>query len=108
MTDVSLPVTVLLSAGAMLVGVAVAFTTTRGRVDSLQERLIKVEGRLEKSQHELAAFQLEAAQKFVTDEMLEKLERRLTEAINHLGDRLYSALEARGPGARPTRRKPAP
>jgi len=43
----------------------------------------------------LNAFRLEAARRFVSDEMLVKVEERVVEAINRLGDRLDRLLDDR-------------
>lgn len=102
MQDISLPVAVLLTGGAMLTGVAVAFATTRAIVGTLQERLGKAEARIDQAQFDLASFKLEAAQKFVTDEMMGKLEKRLIDAIDRLGDRLDRAFEARSSRRNPS------
>lgn len=51
-------------------------------------------------QAELTAFRLEASRRFVTDEMLMKVEERVVEAINRLGDRLDRVLEMPRPRGR--------
>lgn len=43
----------------------------------------------------LSVFRVEAAQRFVTDEMLAKVEERVIAAIDRLADRLDRAFEAR-------------
>lgn len=43
----------------------------------------------------LAAFELEAARRFITDEMLAKVEERVIAAIDRLANRLDRAFEAR-------------
>jgi hypothetical protein len=50
---------------------------------------------------DLAAFKIEASRRFVTDEMLTKVEDRIVAAIDRLGDRLDRVIESR------TRRAPA-
>ena len=42
-------------------------------------------------------FEVDAARRFVTDEMLTKFEERLTDAISRLGDRLDRAFERQPP-----------
>lgn len=46
---------------------------------------------------ELAAYKLEAAQKFVTDDMLSQVEKRVVGAIDRLADRLDRIIETRSP-----------
>lgn len=48
---------------------------------------------------ELSAFRIEAARRFVTDETIEKLEGRIVDAINRLGDRLDRVIDGRRRGA---------
>ncbi len=54
------------------------------------------------TQRELDAFKLEAARRFVTDEMLAKVEERIVSAIDRLADRLDRIIEGRaGRGTKP-------
>lgn len=98
MQDISLSVAVLLTGGAMLVGIASSYAVTRSQVGNLAERLRSAEAEIKQGQIDLAAFKLDAARRFVTDEMMTKLEERVVDAINRLGDRLDRILEPRGGG----------
>lgn len=52
------------------------------------------------TKNSLSAFEVDAARRFVTDEMLTKVEERVIAAIDRLADRLDRAFEARGNRAR--------
>ncbi|PZR94184.1 MAG: hypothetical protein DI537_08830 [Stutzerimonas stutzeri] len=99
MQDISLSYAVLLTGGAMLVGIASSYAVTRSQVATLAERLRSAEADIRQGQVDLAQFKLDAARRFVTDEMMTKVEERVVDAINRLGDRLDRILETRG-GAR--------
>lgn len=54
------------------------------------------------TRNHLSSFELDAARRFVTDEMLTKVEERVIAAIDRLADRLDRAFEARTRGRKPT------
>jgi len=101
MQDISLSVAVLLTGGAMLVGIASSWAVTRSQVGNLTERLRSAEAEIKQGQVDLAQFKLDAARRFVTDEMMTKVEERVVDAINRLADRLDRILEKRGSDRRP-------
>lgn len=59
------------------------------------KRIARLDERCEALGRELAAFKIEAVQRFVSDEMLAKVETRISDAINRLADRLDKVLDAR-------------
>lgn len=54
-------------------------------------------------QKEISEFKVDAARRFVTDEMLTKVEERVIAAIDRLADRLDRAFEERAARSRTTR-----
>ncbi|KAF0135611.1 MAG: hypothetical protein FD152_1274 [Xanthobacteraceae bacterium] len=86
--------------GAMVVVTAVAATagsyavtkyrSERAEIAAAEAKLLALQ-----AINDLNAFRLEAARRFVTDEMLVKVEERVVEAINRLGDRLDRLLDDR-------------
>lgn len=86
--------------GAMVIVTAVAATagsyavtkyrSERAEIAAAEAKLLALQ-----AINDLNAFRLEAARRFVTDEMLVKVEERVVEAINRLGDRLDRLLDDR-------------
>jgi len=93
----NIPVTLALTIGTIAVSVAVAFAITRSSAERSEKRIDALEGRADKADKNLSDFMLDANRRFVTDEMLTKLEERVVAAIDRLGDRLDRLFEARPP-----------
>lgn len=70
-------------------------STLRGDVVAAQKRSEEAFALSVESKNALNAFRIEAAQRFVTDEMLVKVEERVIAAIDRLSDRLDRAFEGR-------------
>ncbi len=86
--------------GAMVIVTAVAATAgsyavTKYRSERAEQAAAEARLLALQAINELNAFRLEAARRFVTDEMLVKVEERVVEAINRLGDRLDRLLDDR-------------
>lgn len=87
----------------MLAGFLITVVVT---VVKFTDRLTKAEGALEiareaktqadKATGDLADFKEKVAREYVTSTAIERLEERLVDAINRLGDRLDRAFEPRG------------
>lgn len=71
-------------------------STARTKAESASLEARRVEQRMQE-------FQLDAQRRFVTDEMLTKLEERVIGAIERLGDRLDRVIEGRA--VEPTNRR---
>ncbi|MBN8943259.1 MAG: hypothetical protein J0H01_27390 [Rhizobiales bacterium] len=101
MDSVSVSIATAMVVLTAVASVAGAFAVTRHRSERAEQRADRAEAKAESVECDLAEYKLHAAQQFVTDAMLVKLEGREVDAINRLGDRLDRVLEApRRPGAR--------
>ena len=82
-----------------LVGALFAFAMSWGIVrfqaGQHDKRIARLDERVEALGRELAEFKVEAAKRFVTDEMLLRLEERVVGAIDRLAERLDRVIEAR-------------
>ncbi len=70
-------------------------STLRGEVHAAEKRAEEAFALSVENKNLLNAFRVEAAQRFVTDDMLIKVEERVIAAIDRLADRLDRAFEAR-------------
>lgn len=86
MDPVTLPVMVAITIVSLAVSGGIAWGIVRHQSARSEERIDVLE-------RDLAAFKIEAARKFVTDDMLVRLEERIVDSINRLGDRLDRILE---------------
>lgn len=92
-TDISTAVLVQLAAGAC--GLVATWAVVRYQIRQHAERIADLTRRAEAQEQALQAFKLEAVQRFVSDEMLSKVETRISDAINRLADRLDKVLDGR-------------
>ena len=67
------------------------------RATAAEKRCTELAVSLAAVDRELQEFKLEAARRFVTDEMLAKVEESVIGAINRLADRLDRVIESRRP-----------
>lgn len=95
MDTVTLTVGALLALSVALASVAGSYAVTKYRCERVEGRNDALEKRCERLERELADFRLEAARRFVTDEMLVQVEQRVVEAIKQLTGRLDRVLEIR-------------
>ncbi|KFC63963.1 hypothetical protein FG93_05473 [Bosea sp. LC85] len=102
MTELTVPAMLLFSLATVLATFAASWGVIRFQGHQNDRRLARLEQRLEQQAIDLAAFKLEAAQRFVTDDMMAKLEERVIGAIDRLADRLDRLIEARVAGRKPT------
>jgi hypothetical protein len=95
MNEISLPVVVLISFATVLSTLAASWGVVRFQGSQHDKRIARLDERCEALGRELASFKLEAANRFVTDEMMTKLEERVIGAIDRLADRLDRIIENR-------------
>jgi hypothetical protein len=100
--ELTIPAMLLLSLATVLATLAASWAVLRFQGHQHDKRIARLEARLDQQALDLVAFKLEAAQKFVTDEMMAKLETRIIGAVDRLADRLDRAFEARGTIRKPT------
>lgn len=100
MSDITLPLVVALSLATILASAATAWGVVKYRVSRNDKELALLKAELVIERDRLSAFMLEATQRFVTTETLDKMEMRVLSAIDRLGDRLDRAFEARAPRQR--------
>lgn len=79
----------------MLGTLAASWGIVRFQAAQHDKRIARLDERCEALGRELATFKIEAVQRFVSDEMLAKVETRISDAINRLADRLDKVLDAR-------------
>jgi hypothetical protein len=91
--EISIPV--IISVFSAICAIASSYAVVRFQAARLDERC-------EALGRELGAFKIEAVQRFVSDEMLAKVETRISDAINRLADRLDKVLDARASSSRRT------
>lgn len=101
MSEVSLPLVAAISLVSILATLAASWGVLRFQAGRHEVELRRVEGRLDQLAADLSAFKLEAARRYVTDEMLVKVEERIVTAIDRLADRLDRVIESRGRRDRP-------
>lgn len=99
--QVSLPVAVALSLTTVIATLAASWGVVRFQAAQHDKRIARLEERCETLGRELSGFKVEAAQRFVTDDMLAKLEERVIGAIDRLADRLDRIIENRPAPRRP-------
>lgn len=95
MTDVTLPLTAAISILSLVASIAGAWGVVRLTGEKNAAELAKLQQSYVELQRDLNLFKLEAARRFVTDEMLAKVEERVIAAIDRLADRLDRLVEAR-------------
>lgn len=98
MGEVSLPLVAAISLLSILATLAASWGVLRFQSSRHEVEIHRIEGRLEQLASDLAAFKLEAARRFVTDEMLVKVEERIVTAIDRLADRIDRVIENRTRG----------
>ena len=91
--DITLPV--VISVAVSVCAVVSSYAVVRFQAAQHDKRIARLDERCEALGRELAAFKIEAVQRFVSDEMLAKVETRISDAINRLADRLDKVLDAR-------------
>ena len=97
MDPVTLPLAVALTIVTLAASIAGSYAVTKFRSERAEQRAEAAERRAEAVEKELAEFKLDAAKRYVTDEMLMKVEERILVAVNRLGDRLDRVLDAPRP-----------
>lgn len=102
MSELTVPVMLLVSLATVLATFAASWGIIRFQAHQHDRRLVRLEMSLAQQERDLAAFRYEAAQKYVTDEMMAKVEDRIIGAVDRLADRLDRAFEARTPGRKTT------
>ncbi|MGY6246188.1 hypothetical protein ACXIUS_01405 [Bosea thiooxidans] len=95
-TEISVPVAI--SIVTALCAVAASWAVVKFQSVQHDRRLARLEAGLAAQGKELSDFKVEAVQRFVSDEMLAKVETRITDAINRMADRLDKVLDARTGG----------
>jgi hypothetical protein len=99
--EITIPAALALSLGTAGLTLAASWGVVKYQAAQHEKRLQGLEDKVERQADELSDFRLEAAQRFVTVETMAKLEERVVDAINRLGDRLDRVLEGRAvPGRR--------
>jgi hypothetical protein len=95
--EINVTISLALAAGTALVSVATAWAITKRAAEEALRKAEAAEAHAARVERDLGEFKVEAARRFVTDEMLTKVEERVVEAINRLGDRLDRLLDAHNP-----------
>ena len=67
---------------------AVSYGMLRRQAADAEKKADKAQSSANESKAALAAFREEAARRFVTDDMLESVEKRIVASIDRLGDRM--------------------
>lgn len=88
MNDITLPLMAFVTLGTILASAAASWAVTKRLAENAEKKAAAVE-------KDLADFKVEAARRFVTDEMLAKVEERIVGAIDRLADRLDRIIESR-------------
>ncbi|TCR65425.1 hypothetical protein [Bosea sp. BK604] len=96
--ELSLPVVV--SVVTAICAVAASWGVVRFQAAQHDRRIARLDERCDALGRELSTFREAAAQRFVTVEMMSKLEERVVGAIDRLADRLDRIIEARANGPR--------
>lgn len=92
------PIPVIVSIATAICAIVSSYAVVRFQAVQHDKRIARLDDRCEALGRELAAFKIEAVQRFVSDEMLAKVETRISDAINRLADRLDKVLDARAAG----------
>ncbi|MGX1786824.1 hypothetical protein ACWIGM_08815 [Bosea sp. NPDC055332] len=93
--EITIPAALALSLGTAGLTLAASWGVVKYQATQHEKRLQSLEDKVGRQADELSNFRLEAAQRFVTVETMAKLEERVVDAINRLGDRLDRVLEGR-------------
>lgn len=96
--EISVPV--IISVFSAICAIASSYAVVRFQAAQHDKRIARLDERCEALGRELGAFKIEAVQRFVSDEMLAKVETRISDAINRLADRLDKVLDARASSSR--------
>lgn len=91
-------VPVAISVATAICAIVSSYAVVRFQAAQHDKRIARLDERCEALGRELASFKIEAVQRFVSDEMLAKVETRISDAINRLADRLDKVLDARASG----------
>ena len=91
--EISIPV--IVSIATAVCSIISSYAVVRFQAAQHDKRIARLDDRCEALGRELATFKIEAVQRFVSDEMLVKVETRISDAINRLADRLDKVLDAR-------------
>lgn len=86
-----MPAAVIVTLVTVIVSAAMSWGVTNYIARSAEKRVSDLE-------RDLNAFKLDAARRFVTDEMLVQVESRIVTAIDRLADRLDRIIEGRKVG----------
>jgi hypothetical protein len=83
----------LFSLATVLTTFGASWGIVRYQVSHNDRSIERLEERVDQQTIALAAFKLEAAQRFITDETMTQLEERIIGAIDRLADRLDRVIE---------------
>lgn len=92
------PITISLASGLVLLSWAVtiggSYAVINWRTGHLEKENERLGNDLDRLRGDLHSYQLDAAQRFVTDDMLTKVETKVLAAIDRLADRLDKIIDA--------------
>lgn len=94
--EISVPT--IISVMGTVAAFAMSWGIVRFQAAQHDKRIARLDDRCEALGRELSDFKLEASKRFVTDEMLARLEERVVGAIDRLAERLDRVIEARVAG----------
>lgn len=100
--EITLPVAIVISLATILSTIATSWGVVRFQAAQHDKRIARLEERSEALGQELSSFKVEASQRFVTDEMMVRLEERVVGAIDRLAERLDRVIEKRSTSRRTT------
>lgn len=100
--EITIPAALALSLGTAGLTLAASWGVVKYQAAQHEKRLQSLEDKVGRMAEHHTEFELEAARRFVTVETMAKLEERVVDAINRLGDRLDRVLEGRAVSARRT------
>ncbi|KAI93543.1 hypothetical protein T281_16025 [Rhodomicrobium udaipurense JA643] len=90
---ISLSLDIILTLAGIIATVAASYAVMRYQVDDAKKDAAAARQRSDEVGKDLLAFKAEASERFATDETLQRVENRITEAINRLGDRFDRFFE---------------
>jgi len=90
---ISLSLDIILTLAGIVATIAASYAVVRYQVDDARKDAAAARQRSEEVGQQLQAFKAEAGARFATDETLQRVEDRITEAITRLGDRFDRFFE---------------
>ncbi|WP_127076129.1 hypothetical protein [Rhodomicrobium lacus] len=90
---INLSLDIIITLATIIGSIAASYAVTRHRAEAAQKEASEAKARADAVAGQLSDFKIEATKRFATDEMLQSVESKITEAINRLADRLDRIIE---------------